>query len=102
VKLCSWCDKSFKPSVSYQIYCSLECRNDATKEKIIERHRILKRQKRKNKIRYCAGGCNIKLSIYNDTKYCDNCTSNSKEIDKKIKEIRMLMHDYEDQTKRKQ
>lgn len=96
MKLCSWCNKGFKPSVSYQIYCSMECRTDATKEKILERHRVLKRQKRKSKIRYCAGNCGMKLSIYNDDKYCDNCNIDQKQIDKKIKEIRMLMHDYED------
>jgi hypothetical protein len=98
VKPCSWCDKPFKPSVSYQIYCSLECRNDATKEKINERHRILKRKKRKQKPRYCAGSCGMKLSVYNDEKYCNNCLIDRKQVDKKIKEIRMLMHDYEDRT----
>ncbi len=99
MKLCEWCNKGFSPTVSYQIYCSTECRSEATKEKILERHRVLKRQRRKNKIRYCGGGCGIKLSIYNDDKYCDNCMPDSKQVDKTIKQIRMLMHDYEDKTK---
>lgn len=99
MKLCEWCDLAFKPSVSYQIYCSSECRTEATKEKILERHKVLKRQKRKNKIRYCEGNCGTKLSIYNDDKYCDNCNAESKEVKKVIKQIRMYMHDYEDKTK---
>jgi hypothetical protein len=96
VKLCSWCDNSFKPTVSYQIYCSTECRENSTKEKIVERHKILRRQKRKNKTRLCAGGCNTKLSIYNDDTMCNTCSINSKQVDKKIKEIKAMMHDYED------
>jgi hypothetical protein len=99
VKICNWCNKSFSPTVSYQIYCSSECRTDATKEKINERHRVLKRKKRKEKPRYCISGCGVKLSIYNDDKYCNNCLIDNKQVDKKIKEIRMLMHDYEDRTK---
>ncbi len=96
MKLCSWCDNSFKPTVSYQIYCSTECRDNSTKEKIVERHKVLRRQKRKNKIRLCAGGCNTKLSIYNDDAMCNTCSINSKQVDKKIKEIKAMMHDYED------
>ena len=99
MKLCECCNKAFNPTVSYQIYCSTECRSEATKEKILERHRVLKRQKRKNKVRHCAGGCGTKLSIYNDYKYCDNCIAESKQVNKTIKQIRMLMHDYEDKTK---
>lgn len=91
MKLCKWCDTYFKPSVSYQIYCSIECRNEATKEKIVERHRILRRQKRKNKIRYCAGNCGTILSLYNDDKYCDHCLVDFKLVDKKLKEIKNLM-----------
>lgn len=96
MKSCNWCENSFKPTVSYQIYCSTECRDAATKEKIVERHRVLRRQKRKSKIRFCAGNCGTKLSIYNDDIMCNSCSINSKQVDKKIKEIRMLMHDYED------
>jgi hypothetical protein len=99
VKLCSWCENNFKPTVSYQIYCSAQCRDEATKEKILERHRVLRRQKRKDKVRMCAGGCGIKLSIYNDDSMCNSCSINSKQVDKKIKEIRMLMHEYKNDTK---
>jgi len=96
VKSCSWCENNFNPAVSYQIYCSTSCRDLATREKILERHKVLRRQKRRSKTRMCAGGCGIKLSIYNDDTMCGSCSVNSKQVDKKIKEIRMLMHDYED------
>jgi hypothetical protein len=96
VKLCNWCDNSFKPTVSYQIYCSTECRDNATKEKIVERHKVLRRQKRKDKVRMCAGGCNTKLSIYNDDVMCNTCSVNAKQVEKRIKEIKAMMHDYED------
>jgi hypothetical protein len=99
VKLCSWCDKTFTPAVSYQIYCSSECREQATKEKIIDRHKVLRRKKRKDKIRMCSGGCGTKLSVYNDETLCNVCSINNKQVIKKIKEIKGLMHDYEDNTK---
>lgn len=91
MKLCKWCDTYFDPNVSYQIYCSVECRNEATKEKIIERHKILRRQKRKDKVRYCSGDCGTVLSVYNDSKYCDHCLIDFKLVDKKIREIKNMM-----------
>lgn len=93
MKLCKWCDTYFKPSVSYQIYCSAECRSDATKGKIVERHKALRIQKRKGKTRVCSGGCGTILSIYNDDKYCDHCLINKKQVDKKLKEIKHLGDD---------
>jgi hypothetical protein len=47
----------------------------------------------------CSGGCGTKLSIYNDETLCNICSVNSKQVIKKIKEIKGLMHDYEDNTK---
>jgi uncharacterized protein YmfQ (DUF2313 family) len=88
VKQCSKCDSYFKPKVSYQIYCSQECREVATKEKISERYYITRRQKRKNKIRMCLGGCETKLSIYNDDGFCANCNVSRKAVDKMLKEIK--------------
>lgn len=93
MKLCKWCDTSFTPNVSYQIYCSTECRNSATKGKIAERHKFLKRQKRKSKIRRCAGACGTVLSVYNDEKYCEHCLIHQKEVDKILKEIKGLGQD---------
>lgn len=91
MKLCKWCDNYFTPAVSYQIYCSVPCRDAATKEKILERHKVLRRQRRKNKVRYCKGGCGTILSIYNDTKFCDLCIIDEKLVDKKLKEIKGFM-----------
>lgn len=93
MKLCKWCDTYFKPSVSYQIYCSASCRNSATKGKIVERQKVLKRQKRRLKERVCAGKCGTVLSMYNDSKYCDHCLINEKQVEKRLKEIRLLGED---------
>lgn len=98
MKHCEWCNQSFKPAVSYQIYCSVDCRDAATKEKIAERHKELRRRKRSNKVRMCAAGCGTILSVYNDDNICSSCFVNVREVNKKIKQIKALMHNYEDQT----
>lgn len=94
MKSCDRCDSKFKPKVSYQIYCSEECREVATKEKIAERYHITRRQKRKGKVRKCLGGCNTQLSIYNDSGFCANCNVSKKAVDKMLKEIKGYF-DYE-------
>ena len=53
MKHCKWCDSEFNTEVSYQIYCSVKCREQATKEKIAERYLVLRRQKRIGKERKC-------------------------------------------------
>ena len=88
MKLCSRCDNRFEAKVSYQIYCSLECRDLATKEKIKERYQITRRQKRKGKNRKCLGGCDTSLSIYNDSGFCANCNVSKKAVDKMMKELK--------------
>ncbi len=88
MKLCSRCETKFEPKVSYQIYCGVECRDAATKEKIVERYQITRRQKRKGKNRMCLGGCGTSLSIYNDDGFCANCNVSKKAVDKMIKEIK--------------
>ncbi len=94
MKLCSRCDLYFTPKVSYQIYCSESCRDDATKEKIAERYQITRRQKRIGRIRKCLGGCGVDLSIYNDSGFCSNCNISKKEVDKMLKQIKGFF-DYE-------
>lgn len=94
MKLCERCDNHFKPTVSYQIYCSVECRDVATKEKIAERYRVTSRQKRKGKNRLCLGGCGTSLSIYNDDGFCANCNVSKKAVDKMLKEVKGFF-DYE-------
>lgn len=93
MKQCEWCNKEFTSKVSYQIYCSVECRSEATKEKIAERQKILRRNKRLNKTRNCAGGCGTRLSIYNDDTLCSQCKVNIKEVNLQIKEIKDIINE---------
>ena len=88
MKLCSFCDNRFESKVTYQIYCSTECRTLATKEKIIARHQITKRQKRIGKVRKCLGGCNTELSIYNDDGFCSSCETSKKAVNKMLSQIK--------------
>jgi hypothetical protein len=99
LKQCSWCSNYFAANVPYQIYCSSECREEATKEKIVERHKEVRRRKRSSKTRMCAAKCGTKLSIYNDHTLCNSCYVNQKEVNKKMREIKVFMHDYQDDTK---
>ena len=88
MKLCDRCDTYFEPKVSYQIYCSVDCRDFATKDKITERYQITRRQKRKGKKRFCLGGCQTQLSIYNDSGFCANCNVSEKQVAKMLKELK--------------
>ncbi len=94
MKQCNRCDSKFKPKVNYQIYCSSECRDLATKDKITERYYITRRQKRIGKVRKCLGGCGIQLSIYNDSGFCTSCNISKKSVDKMLREIKGYF-DYE-------
>lgn len=94
MKPCEFCNKKFAPKVTYQIYCSEECRTNATKEKIAERYQISRRQKRIGKKRICLGGCGTKLSIYNDSGFCSNCNIHQKAVEKMIKQLKGFI-DYE-------
>ena len=87
MKHCHWCNKAFDSQVSYQIYCSSECRDAATKEKIAARYIISKRQKRKGKTRKCKS-CDEQLSIYNDESLCVKCNINPVDVVKALKEIK--------------
>ncbi len=94
MKLCDQCDKAFNPKVSYQIYCGIECRDIATKDKIVQRYHITRRKKRIGKVRKCLGGCGVDLSIYNDSGFCSNCNVSKKNVDKMLKQIKGFF-DYE-------
>jgi len=87
MKHCQWCDKQFKNTVSYQIYCSPECRDLATKEKIAERYIANRRKGRVKKPRTCKS-CGSKLSIYNDEQTCNNCKVNPSDVAKALKEMK--------------
>lgn len=87
MKNCQWCNQPFQTKVSYQIYCSPECREEATKEKIADRYAITRRHKRRGKVRLCKS-CGAQLSVYNDEVLCDKCTINPQDVNKALKEIK--------------
>ena len=88
-KHCQWCDAHFETDISYQIYCSVECRDFATKEKIAARYHIARRKKRTGKVRLCSS-CGASLSIYNYDSLCQNCLVNPKDVSKVLKQIKGL------------
>jgi uncharacterized protein YmfQ (DUF2313 family) len=94
MKLCEFCSNSFTPKVSYQIYCSKDCRDKATRQKITERYQITRRKNRTGKNKKCSGGCGTVISIYNDNGFCSSCMVNQRKVDKMLKELRGLF-DYE-------
>lgn len=89
MKNCQWCDATFKPRVSYQIYCSDACREQATKEKIAQRYAMNRRNKMIGKTRNCKN-CDKPLSVYNDEQLCSACTVNPSDVAKALKEIKRL------------
>jgi hypothetical protein len=92
MKHCQWCDNSFISNVSYQIYCSAECRTAATKEKIAERYAASRRKKRYGKVRKCKS-CDRNLSIYNDDTLCQKCLVNPTEVSRALKEMKGMAND---------
>lgn len=91
-KHCEWCDHNFKTSLSYQIYCSAKCREEATKEKINQRYLQTRILKRVGKIRLCKN-CKKNLSIYNDDKLCYDCQIEANDVSKTLKEIKEMFDD---------
>jgi hypothetical protein len=94
MKACECCSKDFAPKVTYQIYCSSECRELATKEKISYRQQIMRAKSRSGKKRKCSGGCETIISIYNNNGFCGNCMINKRKVDQMLKELKGLF-DYE-------
>jgi hypothetical protein len=87
MKNCQWCDANFNPRVSYQIYCSDTCREEATKEKIAQRYIISRRNRMMGKTKTCKS-CGQPLSVYNDEPLCSACVVNPSDVSKAIKEIK--------------
>ena len=85
---CAWCDDEFEATSFRQMYCSVDCRVAASKEKIIIRQTLNKRKNRMNKRRLCAGGCGTPLSIYNDSGICDNCIIHKRKMAQFIKDVK--------------
>jgi hypothetical protein len=89
MKHCQWCDEAFKSNVSYQIYCSAECREAATREKIAERYQLSRISRRAGKVRKCKT-CDQSLSMYNDDPICSKCLINPTDISSVLKDIKRL------------
>ena len=91
IKLCDWCGKDFEPNVSYQIYCTKECRDESTKEKVSERYLATRVKNRIGKDRKCKGQCGTLLSIYNNTNYCVSCAAKQDAADKALRQMKGLI-----------
>lgn len=90
-KHCSWCDHQFETALSYQIYCSAECREQATKQKIAEKYLKNKIKKRIGKVRLCKN-CGKQLSIYTEEAVCQSCEVVPDEVKNALKEIRGIVN----------
>lgn len=97
MKICDWCSEEFEPKVSYQIYCSVECREGATRNKIAERYQVNRIKNRSLKKRKCSGGCGTYISMYNDNGFCNQCMVNKRKVDQMLKELKGLF-DYEQEN----
>ena len=73
MKYCLWCDERFQP-VNNQVYCSVECRTQATKHTAIQRRAHKRRTKRMKSKRKCVV-CGAHLSMYGQGNTCSNHTS---------------------------
>jgi hypothetical protein len=91
-KHCEWCDHSFSTKISYQIYCSAECREAATKEKIMQNYFLRQVKKRFEKKRHCKS-CGSLLSAYNESQICFGCIENPSDVSKALKEMKGLMNE---------
>jgi len=100
-KHCQWCDNTFSSAISYQVYCSAECREHATKEKIAARYSQTRVARRKGKLRLCTN-CNANLSIYNDDSICARCTVNPKEVKSVIKDLKGLANGKDSQASKEE
>lgn len=96
-KHCQWCDHLFSSAITYQVYCSPECREQATKEKIAARYSQTRRAKRIGKERLCKN-CNANLSIYNDDPICSSCTVNPKDVKGAIRDLKGLANGKDSQA----
>lgn len=91
MKTCQWCDSNFEPNVGYQIYCSSDCRESATKEKIAQRYAVARRNRMIKKNRKCKA-CGTKLSAYNDDALCQACLIHPGEVSRALKEIKGIVN----------
>lgn len=97
MKVCANCSVDFEPATKRQIYCSVECREEATQKKIKLRQKHKRREKNRKNPRVCAGGCGTVLSIYNNSGLCESCTK-TKKIGQAFKELKGII-EYEESEK---
>lgn len=90
-KHCNWCDNQFQTKLSYQIYCSAPCREQATKEKIAIKYTKDRIAKRGNKARPCKS-CGKQLSMYTEEVICQACESNPDEVSQVLKEMKRIIN----------
>jgi hypothetical protein len=92
MKNCQWCNKEFSSKISYQIYCSSDCRDLSTREKITARNAINRRNRMIGKKRKCKS-CKVNLSAYNDDQLCHSCLINPTEVSKALKELKGIANE---------
>lgn len=90
MKNCEWCENLFEAAVPYQIYCSSECRELATKEKVAQKYAERRRKRMKAQNRLCKS-CGHSLSVYNDEQICQTCIVNPVEVSKALREIKGIV-----------
>ncbi len=90
---CAWCDAYFEQMHSQQIYCSIECRGEASKESARRYAKIAKYKSRRGKRRLCKS-CKKPLSIYNDHSLCQVCEIKDDLVRKALSNIKDFI-DYE-------
>ena len=87
LKFCEWCETDFQANVSYQIYCSVDCRSYATKHKSTLKQKERRAKSRINKERLCTT-CGKQLSIYNDETFCSSCIGSKKDYKKFLRNLK--------------
>ncbi len=92
---CSWCDAEFVKDHPQQIYCSIECRTEASKESARRYAKVAKYKARVGKKRLCKT-CKTPLSVYNDHQLCSVCYVKNDAVRRALKNIKAYI-DYEKQ-----
>lgn len=90
---CAWCDTSFTKQHTQQIYCSVECRTEASKESARRYAKIAKYKARVGKTRLCKS-CQTPLSVYNNHQMCSLCEIKDDLVRKALGNIKDFI-DYE-------
>lgn len=86
MKLCPWCLSSFHSDSNRQVYCSVDCRTQATKDRKVD-------IRRKDKKKRCATkGCPNGVSAHIDSPYCRSCYLSDSVIELDLKMIRKMMN----------